>query len=216
MKKAITTSLLFWLLAPMPSLAQSFVAAGLAPSSSGAAATMASHAACGKERWPVKTLTDSLGEQVAAKSSVAAHVAELVATTPPTRKTLQAATARRFPQEQLVYRVSALVIGDKQEADSDFHIVLADPNDTHTTLIAEIPSGSCVAAKRAKFFNALRVKFAADFGKPAQGKLRKLAQPVAACVTGVGFFDFLHGQDGVAPNGFELHPVLSIEKGPCT
>jgi hypothetical protein len=32
----------------------------------------------------------------------------------------------------------------------------------------------------------------------------------------VGFFDFLHGQNGVAPNGFELHPVLSIVKGACT
>jgi hypothetical protein len=196
MRKTLTTSLLFWLLAPLPSLAQ--------------------HPACGKERWPVKTLKDSLGETVAAKTSVAANLAELVAATPPTRKTLQAATARRFPQEQIVYRVSAFIIGDKQEADSDFHIVLADPADVQTTLIAEIPSGGCVAAKRAKFFTALRAQFASDFGKPAQGKLRKLAQPVAACVTGVGFFDFLHGQDGVAPNGFELHPVLSIEKGACT
>jgi len=29
-------------------------------------------------------------------------------------------------------------------------------------------------------------------------------------VTGVGFFDFLHGQTGVAPNGIELHTVLDI------
>ena len=28
-----------------------------------------------------------------------------------------------------------------------------------------------------------------------------------ARVTGVAFFDFLHGQTGVAPNGIELHPV---------
>jgi hypothetical protein len=195
-KKLLATSLLFWLLAPLPSLAQK--------------------PACGQERWAIKTLTDFHGEQVAAKSSVAANLAELVAATPPNRKDLQAATARRFPQEQNVYRVSVLVIGDKQEADSDFHIVLADPADAKTTLIAEIPSGACTAAKRAKFFNALRAQFAKDFGKPTQGKLRKLAQPVAACVTGVGFFDFLHGQDGVAPNGFELHPVLSIVKGPCT
>jgi hypothetical protein len=30
-------------------------------------------------------------------------------------------------------------------------------------------------------------------------------------ITGVGFFDFLHGQTGVAANGIELHPVLAIE-----
>jgi hypothetical protein len=34
-------------------------------------------------------------------------------------------------------------------------------------------------------------------------------------VTGVGFFDFLHGQTGVAPNGIELHPVLKIEFVPA-
>jgi hypothetical protein len=27
---------------------------------------------------------------------------------------------------------------------------------------------------------------------------------------GVAFFDFFHGQDGVAPNEIELHPVLSF------
>jgi len=30
---------------------------------------------------------------------------------------------------------------------------------------------------------------------------------------GLGFFDFAHGQDGVAPNAIELHPVISIEFG---
>jgi hypothetical protein len=31
-----------------------------------------------------------------------------------------------------------------------------------------------------------------------------------AQITGVAFFDFLHGQTGVAPNGIELHPVLGF------
>jgi hypothetical protein len=31
-----------------------------------------------------------------------------------------------------------------------------------------------------------------------------------ARVTGVAFFDFLHGQTGVAPNGIKLHPVLEF------
>jgi len=37
-------------------------------------------------------------------------------------------------------------------------------------------------------------------------------QNPAATVTvvGVGFFDILHGQTGVAPNAIELHPVLQI------
>jgi len=36
------------------------------------------------------------------------------------------------------------------------------------------------------------------------------AQPLVR-VTGVGFFDYVHGQSGVAPNGIELHPVLDVE-----
>jgi hypothetical protein len=32
-----------------------------------------------------------------------------------------------------------------------------------------------------------------------------------AAVTGVAFFDFDHGQTGVAPNAIELHPVLKFQ-----
>jgi hypothetical protein len=31
-----------------------------------------------------------------------------------------------------------------------------------------------------------------------------------ARVTGVAFFDYKHGQTGVAPNAIELHPVLDF------
>jgi hypothetical protein len=36
-----------------------------------------------------------------------------------------------------------------------------------------------------------------------------------ATITGVGFFDVLHGQTGVAPNGIELHPLLGFTKATC-
>ena len=35
-----------------------------------------------------------------------------------------------------------------------------------------------------------------------------------AVVTGVAFFDFQHGQTGVAPNAIELHPILGFRCGP--
>src|SRR5437899_9524803 len=35
-------------------------------------------------------------------------------------------------------------------------------------------------------------------------------------IKGVGMFDFLHGQTGVAPNGIELHPVLDVIFNPGT
>jgi hypothetical protein len=37
----------------------------------------------------------------------------------------------------------------------------------------------------------------------------------SASVTGVGFFDLLHGQTGISPNGIELHPVLSFRHASC-
>jgi hypothetical protein len=36
-----------------------------------------------------------------------------------------------------------------------------------------------------------------------------------ATVTGVGFFDFWHGQPGVAPNAIELHPVVGFRAVSC-
>jgi hypothetical protein len=37
-------------------------------------------------------------------------------------------------------------------------------------------------------------------------------KPTAARITGVGFFDRIHGATGASPlNGIELHPILKIE-----
>ena len=37
----------------------------------------------------------------------------------------------------------------------------------------------------------------------------------SATITGVGYFDAIHGQIGVSPNGIEIHPVLSYS-GNCS
>ena len=72
----------------------------------------------------------------------------------------------------------------------------------------EIPSPSCVD-EGSPFFEAIkdaREKFDATF-QPT-GQFQDTNTPVK--VVGVGFFDFHHGQRGVAPNAVELHPVLDI------
>jgi len=54
---------------------------------------------------------------------------------------------------------------------------------------------------------------AAPGGGPLTFKTKVKPQPVT--VTGVGFFDAVHGQMGVSQlNGIELHPILKIEFGP--
>jgi hypothetical protein len=46
-----------------------------------------------------------------------------------------------------------------------------------------------------------------DMGQPFKAKV----PATAAEVVGVGFFDRVHGQTGVASsNGIELHPILAI------
>ena len=52
--------------------------------------------------------------------------------------------------------------------------------------------------------------FAANISIPT--KAYKKITPIKVRISGVGFFDFLHGQTGVAPNGRELHPILNIVK----
>ena len=67
------------------------------------------------------------------------------------------------------------------------------------TMVAEIPDSAC----------ALTSSHKAEFAA-ARLALRGAARGAIIELDGVGFFDFLHGQRGVAPNGFELHPVLAV------
>jgi hypothetical protein len=76
-------------------------------------------------------------------------------------------------------------------------------------MIAEIPSPACVGAASPFLagVTAARQKF--DNNYIATGTFTHVSVPVQ--IQGVGFFDFLHGQTGVAPNGIELHPVVKID-----
>jgi hypothetical protein len=42
------------------------------------------------------------------------------------------------------------------------------------------------------------------------GEIVRLEPNLPVTVTGVAFFDTQHGQEGVAPNAIELHPILTI------
>ena len=65
-------------------------------------------------------------------------------------------------------------------------------------MIAESPSPSCTAR-------------ATPLSRRQMTQARARVQLCApARVTGVAFFDFKHGQTGVAPNAIELHPVLAF------
>jgi hypothetical protein len=144
------------------------------------------HLLCGVERWTVKTLQDR--PRLLPRRD--ATIAYLVGRPAPSEL-----PATRLPFERRVFRVTAAVTLVRPEDDGDFHLVLSDGQ---RTMIAETPSSSCDA----RATSALHSEMAT-----ARTKARLCAR---ARVTGVAFFDFNHGQTGVAPNAIELHPVLAF------
>lgn len=159
------------------------------------------HIAPGKERWSVKTGCDPDAAAVPLAPRPTT-IAQLRAIPAPSRL-----PNTRIPSaEEAVYTVSATLTGYKEEADGDYHLVLADEHGQ--TMIAEIPNPGFVGigSPFLKGIVASRSTFDAHFAP--SGRLQPVRVPVS--VTGVAFLDRIHGQDGVAPNGIELHPVLSI------
>jgi hypothetical protein len=168
---------------------------------------------CGTERWLVKTLSDPDRDCVSLKP-VDRAVEELAALDPPARRPSQ---GRVKPVECRVYRVVAHMAGwdslMRGERDRDLHLVLFGLNDPYTHLIAEIPDPACSGACRSGFgerFAGVRLALLHEVRNP-DSPIGQNPDSALVVVTGVGFFDRRHHQTGVAPNGFELHPVLSIE-----
>jgi hypothetical protein len=121
----------------------------------------------------------------------------------PSKQELMAANDRRIaPQELQVYRVTGFLVGYKLEADEDFHIVLSDLGDPTSTMVVEMPSEHCMPGGA-----ALRTSWEKRFGKATPRFKKVPARKIMIQVTGYGFFDVIHGQTGVAKNGFEIHPL---------
>jgi len=164
---------------------------------------------CGVERWSVKTGTDADSGAITLASTTSTTIASLDAIAAP--GTLPA-NNRVKPTETTVYRVSATLTQYKLEADSDYHLVLQDSGGR--TMIAEIPDPACVGANSvlASRIQSARNQFDAKYTATGSFKTAN----VAVTVTGVGFFDFDHGQTGVAPNAIELHAVTDFQLGAIT
>jgi hypothetical protein len=168
---------------------------------------------CGSERWAVKTLTDAAAPKVRFGSVKATSVKRLRLLNAPT--VLKATTARGSGTERNVYSVTALLLSMRKEDDSDIHLVVADPK-LGGTMIVEFPSSTCTTggatAERRSMRNARADLTAACGGEPGTSPVTLTGK---ATITGVGYFDPIHGQTGVAPNGIELHPVLAFASTNC-
>jgi hypothetical protein len=97
----------------------------------------------------------------------------------------------------------------KLEADNDIHIVISAVNDASQTMVAEIVNAECpgiVNTSRYAVMSNLRKWFDSTYHPTTSFTNTN----IRIRITGVGFFDFLHGQTGIPPNGREIHPILSF------
>jgi hypothetical protein len=162
---------------------------------------------CGTERWSVKTGTDP-----------DAHLVNLASVMPTTIQTMRSfvppaslpANNRVPPVETTVFVLDATLTLYRLKDDFDYHLVVQDASGH--TMIAEIPSPSCAGAGSLFAGGIALARSEFDSRLSATSSFNTANIPVR--VTGVGFFDFLHGQTGVAPNGIELHPVLDVVFNP--
>jgi len=174
------------------------------------------------QRWSVKTGADPGAANLVGQAPVAGTIGDMVALAVPA---FLPPDARTPGAEETVWELNATLTGYKHEADGDYHLVIADGQGN--TMIAEIPDPAALAP--GSFFTepitAARQAFDNQFGLQAAAAAAAAAPQFGAAATvpalipasesvtlqGLGFFDFAHGQDGVAPNAIELHPVISIE-----
>jgi hypothetical protein len=153
---------------------------------------------CGTERWGVKTGTDPQAPQVSLASPQVTTIATLAAL--PAPHTLP--STRIPPTETTEFTLKNVTVKEiKLEADSDYHLVLADASGA--TMVAEIPATNCVGA------SSPWARQIATARHVAEGQVAHPG-PFTASLVGIGFFDNPHGQTGAAPNAIELHPTLAI------
>jgi hypothetical protein len=164
---------------------------------------------CGVERWSVKTGTDPDAGLVNLGSPISGVIENLGLIPAPPDPPGPPLNARVAPTETTVWVVNGTLTFYKKESDVDYHIVVQDNSLPAHTIVTEIPSPACVGPT-SPFGPAVasaRAKFDARF-PGVNGFFQTANIPVQ--IKGVGFFDFIHGQTGVAPNGIELHPVTEI------
>jgi hypothetical protein len=167
---------------------------------------------CGRARWAVKTLSDPQALAVnftPQKSSIAE-----LRTLPAPKVTPNTPRSRGI--EMSTFTIEAELQEMTLENDFDVHLVISQPGDAAQQMIVEFPRTECGGAVRSakrQGMSVAREAFTAGCGAPQGGRFTRLQG--AATITGVGFFDEVHGQAGVAPNGIELHPVLRVEGLQC-
>lgn len=181
------------------------------PANGGGNSTGSCGTSCGVQRWHIKTLGDAYVNTIH-WTPILGNVSDLTTVPVPANYDQYNDTTRYAPYETQAYRIRARLVGWKIETDHDFHIVIADVNNPSVTMIIEPPDPGCSSACDsgfANYYSSVRAKITNCFGQPPSS-FTNFPSGIVVDVTGIPEFDALHGQTGVAPNGIELHPLLSL------
>jgi len=162
---------------------------------------------CGEERWNVKTLSDDDTAFINFDCIIQSTVYDQIKLTTPYN-----ILDSRLVSETPVYSIDCYILEYKEEEDRDIHVIIQGIN-TDETMVIEIVNPECSSIKRTSRYNQLKELyewFTRNIGIPTNSFI-SLDKPKLATITGIGFWDFLHGQNGMAENGREIHPVLSMK-----
>ncbi len=168
---------------------------------------------CGVEYWNVKTGTDAAALSIDLTTVVPTTISSLAAIPIPfppigdrPRGTDGESATRIQPTEFTLFQVTGTLTFYKFETDADYHMVLDDGNGH--TIIGEVPAPGCMVPGTPFAAGVATARAKVDARLSPTVDFQNANLPVQ--VKGVGFFDILHGQTGVAPNGIELHPMLDV------
>lgn len=164
---------------------------------------------CGVERWAIKTLSDPDTIKINFLKNVPSTIHKEISLKRPSIE-----RNKRHETETTVLKINCNIVGFKREnGDKDIHVIIED-DDTEETMVAEIPSHKCTAiigtSRKNQFFD-LNYWFVENIGYPSN-TFKYLKKHIPVTITGIGFFDKVHGQVGMATNGREIHPILTIVK----
>jgi hypothetical protein len=164
-------------------------------------------------RWSVRTGTDPDARLVASPEAPVQTTVEALIALP--RPSEMPSTTRQYPAFQekrarpvefTVYSVDATLTALKHEVSGDYHLVLQGASGS--TMIANSPNPDpSFVNPSSRWVNEIAAVRKEIDRKIPGGKVT----PVRVRIAGIGFWDFVHGQTGVAPNGIELHPVTNIK-----
>ena len=161
----------------------------------------------GEERWPEKVMRDRAARRVnlEAQSTTVADLAALPVAHPVKGHEPRGVIEAEFR----AWTVEGVVIVARRNADQDAHIAIRAEG---ATLITESAHPACAYGSIVldQIKAARRQIHAAVGGRDITRSTLARLTGKRVRVTGIGFVDKLHGQEGIAPNGIELHPITAF------